>query len=104
MDIPPQKKKSECDIDYCPDIAEEPSFCCEVCEATIHPMSFNIQKKWFQKLGNLVKMGGLSKVSKMSFKGGKTCVAWNSKLILETWLRVCLRHGYNSSLSTNIIE
>jgi hypothetical protein len=54
MDIPPQKKKSECDIDYCPGIAEEPSFPCEVCEAAILPMSFNAQKNIVsetQKLG-----------------------------------------------------
>jgi hypothetical protein len=35
MDIPPQQKKSECDIDYCLGEAEEASFPCEVCEAAI---------------------------------------------------------------------
>jgi hypothetical protein len=40
MDIPPQQKKSECDIDYCPGVAEKASFPCEVCEAAIHPTCF----------------------------------------------------------------
>ncbi len=41
MDIPPQLKKSKCDIDYCPGLAEMASFLWEVCEAAIHLTCFS---------------------------------------------------------------
>ena len=56
MECATPQKKTECDIDNCPGVAEDASLSCVLCEAVVHPTCFKAVIRSSQSIQMIVMM------------------------------------------------